>query len=153
MRNKLFFVLLFVLLLIPAMVFSQENIGAPIVNESDALAAAAKWADFVGQANVPELEKLLADRYIHIHATALVETKTQFLDAFRNGTRKYDPIKLEDLTVQTFGCFGIVRGKFQLKAFTRGKTIEGVNRFSLVIARSQKGYEVVSFQATPIPKQ
>jgi len=152
MKTSLF-VLLIALSVFSGAAFPRENAGTSAVKESDVLNTAANWAELVSQANVAELEKLLDATYIHIHATAMVESKTQFLDAFRKGTRKYDPIKLEDLTVQTFGSFAIVRGKFNLKAFTRGKTIEGVNRFCLIIARSQKGYEVVSFQATPIPKQ
>jgi ketosteroid isomerase-like protein len=90
---------------------------------------------------------------LHIHATALVESKAQFLEAFKNGTRKYDPITLEELRFRGFGSFAIVTGKFQLKAFSRGKTIEGVNRFGLVLIKTQKGHEVVSFQATSIPQQ
>jgi hypothetical protein len=127
--------------------------GAATLGEPEALGIAQKWAEWVGQANVGELEKLLGDRYIHIHATALVETKAQFLEAFKNGTRKYDPIQLEELNVRGFEHFAIVNGKFPLKAFSRGKTVEGINRFTLVIAKTSKGLEIVSFQATPIPQQ
>jgi ketosteroid isomerase-like protein len=123
-----------------------------MIQESEAFDIAAKWAELVGQANVAELEKLLNDQYLHIHATALVESKAQFLEAFKSGARKYDPIKLEELNFRGFGSFAIVTGKFQLKAFTRGRTIEGVNRFTLVLAKTQRGFEVVSFQATSIPQ-
>ncbi|HSR11174.1 MAG TPA: nuclear transport factor 2 family protein [Thermodesulfobacteriota bacterium] len=129
-----------------------ENPKIPVIQESEALAVAEEWAKRLGEANVAELEKLLSDQYLHIHATALVESKVQFLDAFRNGTRKYDPIKLEELNSRGFGSFAVVTGKFQLKAFARGRTIEGVNRFGLVIAKTPAGHEVVSFQATPIPQ-
>jgi hypothetical protein len=46
-----------------------------------------------------------------------------------------------------------VTGKFYLKAFSRGKTIEGVNRFGLVLVKTQNEPKVVSFQATSIPQQ
>ena len=122
-------------------------------SEADAQNLAQAWATFVGQANVDELDKLLNDKYIHIHGTALVESKAQFLEAFKNGSRKYDPIKIEDMKVRIFGSSAVVTGTFNLKAFVRGKTIEGVNRFGLILAITEKGKQVVSFQATAIPQQ
>ena len=131
----------------------EKPSGSATFSESDALNMAQEWASLVSQANVAELEKLLNDRYVHIHATALVESKTQFLEAFKNGSRKYDPIKLEEVTVRVFGSSAVVTGKFNLKAFVRGNTIEGVNRFGLVLVKTQNGQQVVSFQATAIPQQ
>ena len=122
-------------------------------SESGALNIAQEWASLVSQANVSELKKLLNDKYMHIHGTALVESKTQFLEAFENGSRRYDPIKMEDINVRVFGSSAVVTGKFNLKAFVREKTIEGVNRFGLVLVKTETGQQVVSFQATAIPQQ
>lgn len=122
-------------------------------SEADARETALKWATYVGQGDVPALERFLHEKYLHIHGTALVETRTQFLDELRNGTRKYDPINMEEITVRLFGSTAVVSGKFNLKAVVRGKTVEGVNRFSLVIVAAQDGRQVASFQATAIPQQ
>ena len=124
----------------------------PVLTEPEAIHTAKRWADLVGQANEAELNKLLNDQYVHIHATALVESKAQFLESFKNGVRKYDPITLEELNFRGFGSFAIVTGKFQLRALSRGRVIEGVNRFTLVLAVTPKGVEIVSFQATSIPQ-
>jgi hypothetical protein len=124
-----------------------------IFSESEALNMAQEWATLVGQASVVELEKLLNDKYVHIHATALVESKAQFLEAFKNGSRRYDPIKLEEVNVRIFGSSAVVTGKFNLKAFVRERTLEGVNRFGLILVKTNSGQQVVSFQATPIPQQ
>lgn len=120
--------------------------------ETEALNMAQQWALLVGQANVAELEKLLDDKYLHIHGTALVENKAKFLDAFKTGARKYDPINLEEVEVRVFGNSAVVTGKFNLKAYVRDKTIEGTNRFGLVMAKSGNGQKIVSFQATAIPQ-
>lgn len=122
-------------------------------SEADALRTTQEWASLVSQANVSELEKILNEKYMHIHGTALVESKVQFLEAFKNGSRKYDPIKIEDINVRIFGNSAVVTGKFNLKAFARGKTIEGANRFSLVLVKTLNGMQVASFQATGIPQQ
>lgn len=122
------------------------------LSESDALKMAQEWATLVSQANVEGLRKLLSDNYVHIHASALVESKDQFLEALKTGSRKYDPINLEEIHVRVFGSSAVVTGKFNLKVLARGKTIEGINRFGLVLAKMQTGQQVVSFQATAIPQ-
>lgn len=128
------------------------NSAGSSFDKSDALKIGQEWALLVSNANVTGLEKSLSDNYMHIHATALVESKSQFVDALRNGSRKYDPIIFEEVTVRVFGTTAIVTGKFNLKAFVRGKTVEGVNRFSLVLMKTSNGHQVVSFQATPVPQ-
>lgn len=149
-------------LLIVAMTFSvflgvacaqEKTSDSAIFSEADVQRIALEWAAFVGQGNVSELEKLLHEKYLHIHGTALVESKVQFLEAFKNGSRKYEPIKIEEMSVRVFGSSAVVTGKFNLKAFVRGKTIEGVNRFGLILAITEEGKRVVSFQATAIPQQ
>ena len=91
------------------------------LSEANARETALQWAAYVGQGDVPALERLLNEKYLHIHGTALVETRAQFLDALRNGTRKYDPINMEEITVRLFGSTAVVSGKFNLKAVVRGK--------------------------------
>ena len=121
-------------------------------SEAEALSMAQDWAERVGNADVAGLEKLLSSNYLHIHSTALVESKAQFLDAFKSMARKYDPIHFEELTVRANGYTAVVTGRFKLKAFVRDKTHEGINRFSLVLLKTASGHEVFSYQATPIPQ-
>jgi hypothetical protein len=133
--------------------YAKDKAATPAsFGETEALNLAQQWALLVGQANVPDLEKLLDDKYLHIHGTALVESKAKFLEAFKTGARKYDPISLEEVEVRVFGNSAIVTGKFNLKAYVRDKTIEGVNRFGLVMVKGEGGQKIVSFQATAIPQ-
>lgn len=151
-----------VTLLIVALLFSvflaiacaqEKSLESATFAEADVQKIALEWATLVGHGDVPGLEKLLNEKYMHIHGTALVESKAQFLEAFKNGSRRYDPIKMEEINVRVFGSSAVVTGKFNLKAFVRGKTIEGVNRFGLTLAITEQGKQVVSFQATAIPQQ
>ncbi len=130
---------------------AQSSFGMALF-DSEALNTANAWASLISKADVAGLEALLNDKYVHIHATALIETKDQFVEALRTSARKYDPIKLEETSCRVFGNFAIVTGRFNLKAFSRGRTVEGVNRFSLTILKSPAGVQVVSFQATAIPQ-
>jgi len=127
--------------------------GAGDLSEAEALNTANLWASLVSKADIAGLEGLLNDKYIHIHATGLVESKAQFIEALKTGARKYDPIRIEEAGSRLFGNCAVVTGKFKLKAFTRRRTIEGMNRFSLVVIKTPAGFQVVSFQATGIPQQ
>jgi ketosteroid isomerase-like protein len=128
-----------------------ERSGVGVLSESEALGTVEKWASVVGQADLAGLAELLHNDYMHVHATALVESKSKFIEALQTGARKYDPIKIEDATVRVFGDSAIVTGKFALKATTRDRVIEGVNRFSLTVVRTPKGLQVAHFQATAMP--
>lgn len=147
------FILIFTFSIPCGILKAQEKISDTTnFSETEALKLAQDWASLVSNADIIGLEKLLSKKYMHIHATARVETKEQFLEAFKNGSRKYDPIKLEYVNVSLLGRSAFVTGQFNLKAYARGKTIEGVNRFVLVLTKTNNGQQVVFFQATPIPK-
>ena len=154
--QRVFLLILIVMFLsvLGGMVDAQQEKPCNIdtFGESDALDVAQQWASLVSQADTVGLERLLNDKYMHIHSTALVESKSQFIEAFKNGSRKYDPIKIEEAKARIFDNCAVVTGKFNLKVFARGKMIEGVNRFGLVIVKTKQGIQVASFQATAIPQ-
>jgi hypothetical protein len=129
-----------------------ENSKVSTLSNAEALIAAERWATVVGLADIAELNKLLHTDYVHVHATALVESKTKFIEALQTGARKYDPIKIEDSYVRVFGDSAVVSGKFVLKATTRDRVIEGVNRFVLLVVSTPDGLQVATFQATAIPQ-
>ena len=131
---------------------SEESVQGRGLNESEALGTAQRWALLVSEADTVGLDELLLSNYMHIHATALVESKDKFIEALKTGARKYDPIKIEETTIRIFGNAAVITGRFALKATTRDRVIESVNRFSLLIVKSQRGIQVASFQATLIPQ-
>ena len=120
------------------------------INQTAATACVQQWAALVPQSQTDELAKILHESYQHIHGTGLVETKTTFLDALRNGTRKYEPIQLENINVRSFDRCAIVTAQFNLKATARGKKIEGVYLASFTLIQTPQGFSIVSFQATPL---
>jgi hypothetical protein len=128
-----------------------QPMARAVWTETAALNSAKEWADATSKPDAAALEKILAMEYIHVHATGLVENKQQFIDALKTGARKYDPIILEETNVRIFGATAIVNARFNLKAVSGDRTIEGVNRITLVFVYSSHGVQAVSFQATPIP--
>jgi len=120
------------------------------LSAATAESCAQLWASCVGQGKADELAKILDDSYEHIHGTGLVENKEEFLGALRSGARKYEPIELVEVKTRVLGECAVVTGKFALKVSIKGKIMEGVNRFSFVVAQTPQGPRIVSFQATAI---
>jgi hypothetical protein len=126
------------------------SVKAEALSAVTAEESAQQWATYVSQGQADELGKILDDSYQHIHGTGLVENREEFLGALRSGMRKYEPIQLEEVKTRLFGECAVVTGKFALKASIKGKMMEGVNRFSFVVAQTPQGPKIVSFQATAI---
>jgi len=119
------------------------------ISQTAATTCVQQWATLVAQGQADELGKLLHESYQHIHGTGLVESKTAFLEALRNGTRKYESIQLENLKFRSFQDTAILTAQFNLKAIARGKKIEGVYLASFTLIQTPQGLSIVSFQATP----
>ena len=120
------------------------------ISQTAATTCVQQWATLVAQGQADELGKLLNESYQHIHGTGLVESKTAFLEALRNGTRKYEPIQLENLKFRSFQDTAILTAQFNLMATARGKKIEGLYLASFTLIQTPQGLSIVSFQATPI---
>ena len=120
------------------------------ISQTAATTCVQQWATLVAQGQADELGQLLHESYQHIHGTGLVESKTAFLEALRNGNRKYEPIQLEDLKFRSFQDTAILTAQFNLKATARGKKIEGVYLASFTLIQTAQGLSIVSFQATPL---
>jgi len=129
-----------------------DTARAGALNSSAALNMAERWATVVGQADIAGLNELLHADYVHVHATALVESKAKFIEALQTGARRYDPIKIKDSNVRVFSDSAVISGKFVLRATTRDRVIEGVNRFVLLVIDTPNGLQVATFQATAIPQ-
>jgi len=120
------------------------------ISQTDATTCVQQWAALVAQGQADDLGKLLNDSYQHIHGTGLVESKTTFLEALRNGTRKYEPIQLENLKFRSFQDTAILTAQFNLHVTAGGKKIEGVYLASFTLIQPPQGLSIISFQATPL---
>jgi ketosteroid isomerase-like protein len=129
-----------------------ENARVGTLSKSEVAMTAERWATVVGQADIAGLNELLHTDYVHVHATALVESKAKFIEALQTGARRYDPIKIDDLNVRVFGDSAVASGKFVLRATTRDRVIEGVNSFVLLVVNTPNGLQIATFQATAIPQ-
>lgn len=142
--------LLIAVFLLPGFLQVEASEQAP--KDSEVVNTAKSWAALVAAADVTRLETLLQKDYRHTHGTGRVEDKAQFLEALRSGSRKYERCEMTELDVILLGQGAVVQGILDVKAVTTERTLEVINRFMMVIAKTDRGLEVVAFQATPLEK-
>jgi hypothetical protein len=123
------------------------------LTKSEAVKTARKWAALVGASDTAGLDALLGERYTHTHGSGMVEQRELFLEALRSGARDYVRCRVVDPQVNLLGKAAVVSGTLEIKVLSRGRTIEGTNRFMMVMARADKGIEVAAYQATPLQRK
>ena len=79
------------------------------VHAEQALAAAQRERfDASVAGDVAALERLLADDLTYVHSNARLDTKTSYINGFREGRLPYRAFETEDRQVRIFGDIGII---------------------------------------------
>lgn len=104
------------------------------------------------QADLPALEKLLADDLVYVHSSGSIESKEQFLASIRSGGLKYKKITPEDPRYRIAGNLAVVTGKSSVEVERDGKPQSFRLRFTAVYEKAAAGWRMVSWQTTRLPE-
>jgi Domain of unknown function (DUF4440) len=118
-----------------------------LTSAEDARYAAQTGDDF------PALERLIGEDLVYIHSSALVDSKTSYIDAQRAGTVKYRKMRRSDVTLRTYGCVGVITGLGNFDVTVKGQDLAVEIRFHSIWAKRASGLQFVSWEATRTPKQ
>jgi ketosteroid isomerase-like protein len=98
--------------------------------------------------DLDKLAPLLADDLVYVHTDGVVESKTEFLQSLRTGTRRYVSIEPNDVRVRTYGNTAVATGQFRAKVISNGADREFDARYTAIYRASGKGWQLVSWQST-----
>lgn len=104
------------------------------------------------QADLPALEKLLADDLVYVHSSGSIESKEQFLATLRSGGLRYKKITPEDTRYRLAGTLAVVTGRSSVEVDHDGKPQSFRLRFTAVYEKSGAGWRLVSWQTTRLPE-
>ena len=95
---------------VPAACFGQgaakyTGMEAQIVKMTEEVVAAEVREDAAA------MGRFFTDNYTHTHAVGRVETKAEFIAAFKPGTHKYVSADISEIRVRFFGASAIVSGQ------------------------------------------
>lgn len=105
-------------------------------------------------ADLPRLEKMLADDLVHIHSTGMVHNKAQFL-AHVQRMGGFVAIQRETPDIQLEGDIAILTGhtRNRVRLLETGEEAERFGFSTLVLRRSASGWQILLSQLTPTAKE
>ncbi|MGI9431241.1 MAG: nuclear transport factor 2 family protein [Myxococcota bacterium] len=125
----------------------------PSSPEGALLAIEARRYKAMIEANVPSLEKLLADDLRFTHANGSVETKYQFIASLEAGNLDYQAIGTRDVTVRIVGDVGVITGVAEVRLGIRGARSWAHLLYTAVYVKRERGWQLWVYQSTRHPEQ
>jgi len=109
------------------------------------------WRNAALKGNSAAMEGLLADDYMAITPTGVLQSKEQTLALIRNGTLRFKSIDYDDRKVRFYGTTALVTCRADVSGVSADGDMSGSYRYTRVYARDSKGvWRIVSFEANRI---
>jgi uncharacterized protein (TIGR02246 family) len=102
-------------------------------------------------ADVGVLSRLFTDDMSYTHASAVVETRTAFLEALRAGKYRYRSITPEERTVRLYGDAAVVSGTCRVLVETGGRDNDLRLRFTEVYVWQGGAWRLAVWHSTRVP--
>lgn len=103
-------------------------------------------------ADLAALQALLADTLNYTHSNAASDTKASYLEGVKSGRWKYKKIERPVEDIQVYGACAVITGQTRMEAVIEGTERVLNSRFTNVWVQGDKGWQMVAWQSTPIPK-
>jgi len=109
------------------------------------------WRNAMTKGNLSALDALLADDYMAITPSGMLQTKEQALASLRSGATRITSIELSDRKVRFYGTTALVTSRAEVSGTTPGGELSGSFRYTRVYVRDAHGkWKIVSFEASRI---
>jgi ketosteroid isomerase-like protein len=109
------------------------------------------WRNAVLKGNIAAMDALLADDYMAITPTGILQSKEQALDNLRSGMIRFKSIDLSDRKIRLYGTTALVTSRAEVTATGPDGDVSGSYRYTRVYVRDPHGaWRIVSFEANKI---
>jgi ketosteroid isomerase-like protein len=109
------------------------------------------WRNAILKSNTAVMDRLLADDYLAITASGLVQTKAQTLANLKSGRMHMTSLDVSDRKVRFYGRTAVVTSLAVVQASMPDGDLSGNYRYMRVYVRDSSGiWKIVSFEASKI---
>jgi ketosteroid isomerase-like protein len=109
------------------------------------------WRDAILKSNSTVMENLLADDYMAITASGMLQTKDQTLASLRAGRMHFTTLDISDRKVRFYGTTALVTSLAAIQGTTTDGEVSGSYRYTRVYVRDAQGaWKIVSFEVSKI---
>ena len=109
------------------------------------------WRTAILHGNTTAMDTLLADDYMAISPTGILQSKEQALANLRAGTVHFTSIDLSDRKIRLYGTTALVTSRAEVNGSGPDGNISGSYRYTRVYVKDPRGeWRIVSFEASKI---
>jgi ketosteroid isomerase-like protein len=109
------------------------------------------WRDAILKSNTTVMENLLADDYMAITASGMLQTKEQALASLRAGRIHFTTLDISDRKVRFYGTTALVTSLASVAGTTGEGDVSGSYRYTRVYVKDAQGaWKIVSFEVSKI---
>lgn len=109
------------------------------------------WRNAILHGNISAMDGLLADDYMAITPTGILQSKEQALAALRSGAMKFSSLEVSDRKIRLYGTTALVTSRAEVKGTGTDGDMSGAYRYTRVYVRDPHGvWKIVSFEASRI---
>lgn len=109
------------------------------------------WRNAILRGNIAAMDGLLADDYMAITPTGILQSKEQALATLRSGTMKFSSLEVSDRKIRLYGTTALVTSRAEVKGTGPEGDVSGAYRYTRVYVRDPRGvWKIVSFEASRI---
>jgi len=109
-----------------------------------------RWVRAHRELDLDAIEEILADEYLQIRADGTVIGKTEALQSYRSGKRKWDFADSDEYQVVVHGDAVILVGSWRGRGENDGEPFDYAARFMAIYVRRNGEWRLVADQSTPL---
>lgn len=124
----------------------MSNYETQILAIDDARYKAMVAKDYVA------LDKILADTLRYTHSTGRSENKSEYMGILTSGKVAYLEATRQSIAMSSYGNTVVCHGKIELQVLANGETRQINSMYLNVWVNGDKGWQMVAWASTPMPK-
>ena len=112
----------------------------------------AKRANFILARDFAGLDPLISEDLRYVHSSAVLENKQQYLAKLSSGHYTYRSLTTLQREVRVIGDVVLVNGDARIEVEVGGTAKVVMSRYLQVWVKGSAGWQMASWQSTPIPQ-
>jgi len=126
--------------------------AAPEAGE-DPGAIERRLVEAIAKGDLATYDRIVADDYVVFDAAGKTTTKSEVMQSYRSGSRKYTDLTIYDVESRVFGDTAVVAAKTRGMRRENGRDVANRVRYVRVYARREGQWRAVSQMAAPMPEE
>ena len=110
-----------------------------------------QWRNAILNSDVKTMDSLLADDYMAITPSGVLQSREETLESLRSGRMHFSSLTITDRRVRFYGATAVVTSLASMQASTPDGPLAGDYRYTRVYVRNAQGvWKIVSFEASRV---